>query len=178
MSDSVIPWAAAHQGYLSSLSPWVSSTHVHWVSDAIQPSLPLSSPSPPAFNFSQHQGLSQCVGSSHQVAIVLELKLQHQSFKWIFRIDFFRIDWFDLLVVQGTLKCLLQHHSLKVTILQLLVSFTVQLSHSYIITRKTTAFTIWTFVGKVMSLLFKALSRFDIAVLPRSNRLLILWLQH
>ena len=65
-----------------------TQTHVHWVGDAIQPSHPLSSPSPPAFNLSQHQGLFQWVSSSHQVAKVLELQLQHQSFQWIFRTDF------------------------------------------------------------------------------------------
>ena len=86
-----------------------AQTHVHWVSDAIQPSHPLSSPSPPAFNLSQHQGLSQWVGSSHQVAKVMELQLQHQSFQWIFRIPF-RIDWFDLLAVQGTIQTTVQNH--------------------------------------------------------------------
>ena len=68
--------------------PELAQTHVHWVSDAIQPSHPLSSLSPPAFNLSQHQGLFQWVSSSHQVAKVLELQLQHQSFQWIFRTDF------------------------------------------------------------------------------------------
>ena len=65
-----------------------TQTHVHWVGDAIQPSHPLSSPSPPAFNLSQHLGLFQWVSSSHQVAKVLEFQLQHQSFQWIFRTDF------------------------------------------------------------------------------------------
>ena len=65
-----------------------TQTHVHWVSDAIQPSHPLSSPSPPAFNISQHQGLFKWVSSSYQVAKVLEFQLQHQSFQWIFRTDF------------------------------------------------------------------------------------------
>ena len=69
-----------------------SQTHVHWLGDAIQPSHPPSSPSPPTFNLSQHQGLFKWVTSSHQVATVLEFQLQHQSFQWIFRIDFFRID--------------------------------------------------------------------------------------
>ena len=67
--------------------PEFTQTHVHWVGDAIQPSHPLSSPSPPAFNLSQHQGLFQWVSSSHQVAKVLEFQLQHQSFQWIFRTD-------------------------------------------------------------------------------------------
>ena len=68
--------------------PEFTQTHVHWVGDAIQPSHPLSSPSPLAFNLSQHQGLFKWVSSSHQVAKVLELQLQHQSFQWIFRTDF------------------------------------------------------------------------------------------
>ena len=71
-----------------SLSPGVCSTHVHWASDAIQPSHPLSPPFPPAFTLVQYQGLFQGVGSSHQVAKELELQLQHQSFQWIFRTDF------------------------------------------------------------------------------------------
>ena len=85
-----------------------TQTHVHRVGDAIQPFHPLSFPSPPAFNLSQHQGLFQWVSASHQVAKVLEFQLQRQSFQWIFRTDFFRIDWFDFLVVQGTLKSLQQ----------------------------------------------------------------------
>ena len=72
--------------------PEPTQTHIHWVSDAIQPSHPLSSPSPPAFNLSQHQGLFQWVSSSHKMAKVLELHLQHQSFRWIFRTDFLS-DW-------------------------------------------------------------------------------------
>ena len=89
----------------------------------------------------------------------------------------FRIDWFDLLAVQGTLKSLLQHHYLKVSILQCSVFFMVQLSHPYMTTGKIIALTKWTFVGKVMSLFFNMLSRLDIAFLPRSKCLLIPWLQ-
>ena len=81
----------------------LSQTHVHWVGDAIPLSHPLLSPSPPTFHLSQHQGLFKWVSSSHQVAKVLEFQLQHQSFQWIFRTDFFKIDWLDLLAVQGTL---------------------------------------------------------------------------
>ena len=88
-----------------------TQTHVHWVGDAFQPSYPLSSPSSPAFNLSQHQGLFKLISSSHQVAKGLEFQLQHQSFLWIFRMISFRMDWLDLLAVQGTLKSLLQHHS-------------------------------------------------------------------
>ena len=89
----------------------------------------------------------------------------------------FRIDWFDLLAVQWTLKSLLQHHSSKAPFLWCSASFMVQLSHPYVTSGKTIALTIWTFVGKVMSLLFNMLCRFVIAFLPRSKRLLISWLQ-
>ena len=89
----------------------------------------------------------------------------------------FRMDWLDLLAVQGTLKSLLQHHSSKASILQCSAFFTVQLSHPYMTTGKIIAFIRWTFVGKVMSLLLNMLSRLVIAFLPRSKRLLISWLQ-
>ena len=89
----------------------------------------------------------------------------------------FRIDWLDLLAVQGTLKSLLQHHSSKASILWHSAFFMVHLSHPYMTTRKTIALSIWTFVRKVMSLLFNTLSRFVIAFLPRSKHLLISWLQ-
>ena len=85
----------------------------------------------------------------------------------------FRMDWLDLLAVQGTLKSLLQHHSLKASILQRSALFMVQLSHPYMITGKTIALTRWTFVSKMMSLLFNMLSRLVITFLPRSKRLLI-----
>ena len=89
----------------------------------------------------------------------------------------FRMDWLDLLAVQGTLKSLLQHHSSKASILQHSAFFMVQLSHPYMTTGKTIALTIWTFAGKVMSLLFNILSKLLIAFLPRSKCLLISWLQ-
>ena len=89
----------------------------------------------------------------------------------------FRMDWLDLLAVQETLKSLLQHHSSEASILQRSAFFTVQLSHPYMTTGKTIALTRWTFVGKVMSLLFKMLSRLVITFLPRSKHLLISWLQ-
>ena len=89
----------------------------------------------------------------------------------------FRIDWFDLLAVQRTLKSLLQHHSSKASIFQHSTVFIVQFSHPYMTTGKTIALTRWTFVGKVMSLLFNMLSRLVIAFLTRSNYLLISWLQ-
>ena len=89
----------------------------------------------------------------------------------------FWIDWFDLLAVQGTFESLLQHHNLKASILQCIAFFMVQLSHPYMTTGKTIALTVWTFVSKVMSLLFNMLSRFVIACLPRSKHHLVSWLQ-
>ena len=93
------------------------------------------------------------------------------------RLISFRMDWLDLLAVQGTLKSLLQHHSSKASILWRSAFFTVQLSHPYMTAGKTIALTRWTFVGKVMSLLLNTLSRLVITFLPRSKRLLISWLQ-
>ena len=89
----------------------------------------------------------------------------------------FRMDWLDLLAVQGTLKSLLQHHSSKASILQCSIFFIVQLSHPYMTTGKNIALTRWTFVGKAMSLLFNMVSRLVITLLPRSKHLLISWLQ-
>ena len=116
-----------------------TQTHVHCIGDAIQPSHPLSSPSP-TFTLSQHQGLFQWVGFSHQVAKVLEFQLQHLSFQLIS----FRINWFDLCAVLETLKSLLQHHSSKASILQNLAFFMIQNSHSYRKTGKTIALTMQT----------------------------------
>jgi len=105
----------------------------------------------------------------------LELQLQHQSF--YSGLISFRIDCFDLLVVQGTLKSLLKHHSSKASILWHSAFFMVHLSHPYMTTGKNITLTRWTFVGKVISLLFNMLSRFVIGFLPRSKHLLISWLQ-
>ena len=135
--------------------PKLAQTHVHWVGDTIQPSHPLSSPSSPAINLSQDQGLFQWIGSSLQVAKVLELQLQHQSFQKNIQDWFPRTDWFDLLAVQGTLKSLLQNHSSKASILRCEAFFMVQLSHLYMTTLKIIALTIWAFVSKVKSPLFE-----------------------
>ena len=154
-----------------------TQTQVHQVSDALQPSHPLSSPSPPAFNLSQHQGLFQWVSPSHQVAKVLEFQFSiSPSYEYSGLISF-RIVLFDLLAAQGTLKSLLQHHSSKASILWHSAFCTVQLSHAYMMTGKTIALTRWTFVGKLMYLLFNMLSRLVIAFLPGSKCLLISWLQ-
>ena len=118
--------------------PDFTQTHVHWVSDAIQLSHPLLSPSL-AFNLSQHHGLFKWVSSSHQVAKVLEFQLQHQSSNEYSGLISFRMDWLDLLAVQGTLKSLLQHQSWKASILWHSVFFIIQLSHPYMTTGKTIA---------------------------------------
>ena len=109
VSDSLRPHGLQHTRppCPSPLSEF-TQTYVHWVSDAIQSSNPPSSPSPPSFNLSQHQGLFKWVSCLHQVAKILEFQLQHQFFQWTFRTDSFRMDWLDLLAVQGPLKSLLQ----------------------------------------------------------------------
>ena len=157
--------------------PEFTQTHVHWVSDAIQPSHPLSSPSSPAFNLSQHHSLFKWVSYSNQVAKVLEFQLQYQFFQWTLRTDFFRMYWLDLLAVQGNLKSLLQHHSSRASILQCSTFFIVQISYPYMTTGKTIALTRWTFVDKVMSQIFNMLSRLVITFLPSGKPLLIRWLQ-
>ena len=127
--------------------PEFAQTHVHWVSDASYSNclilcpplllLPSIFPSIRIFPW---------VGSSHQVAKLLEFQLQRQSCQWIFRIDSFRIDWFDLLAIQGTLKSLFQKHSSKASILQHSAFFMVQLSHRYMTTGKTIALTMQAFL--------------------------------
>ena len=146
-----------------------TQTHVHQVGDAIQPSHPLSSPSPPAPNPSQHQSL---LNES-------ALRIRWPKY-WSFSFSIspsneysgqisFRIDQLDLLAVQGTLKSLLQYHSSKASILPDPVFFMGQLSHPCMITGKAIALTMWAFAGKVMSLLFNTLSSFRF--FQRSNRL-------
>ena len=147
------------------------------VGDAIQPSHPLSSPSPPALNLSHTQGVSN----------ESTLHIRWPKY-WSFSFNIspsnehpglicFRMDWLDLLAVQGTLKSLLQHHISKASILLCSAFFTVQLSHPYRTTGKTIALTKRTFVDKVMSLFFSLLSRLVITFLPKSKCLLISWLQ-
>ena len=138
-------------------TPGVYSTHVHWVGDAIQPSHPLSSPSPPPSIFPSIR-----VFSNESVFRIRWPKYWSFSFNIspsneYSGLIFFRMDWLDLLAVQGTLKSLLHHHSSKASILQCSAFFIVQLSYPYMATGKTKAFTKWTFVGKVMSLLFNML---------------------
>ena len=154
-----------------------AQTHVHWVSDAIQLSHPLSSPSLPALNLSWHQGLFQWVSSSNQgpkdwsFSFSISPSNEHSG------LISSRVDCSDLFAVQGTLKSLLQHHSSKASILWDSALFMVQLSHLYMTTGKTIALTIWTFVNKVISLYFNMLSWFVIGFFPRCKHLLISWLQ-
>ena len=136
--------------------PGLTQTHVQQASDAIQPSPPLSSPSPPAFNPAQHQ-----VFSNESVLCIRWLKYWSFNFsispsKEYSRLISFRINRLDLLAVQGTLKSILQHHSSKASILWHSAFFIVQLSHPYMTTGKTIALV--KFVGKVMSLLFNMVS--------------------
>ena len=152
--------------------PEFTQTHVHQVSDAIQPSYPLSSLSPPA-----PIPPSIRVFSNESTLRMRWPKYWSFSFsiipcKEISGLISFRMDWLDLLAVQGTLKSLLQYYSSKASILLCSAFFTVQLSHPYMTTGKTIALTRWTFVGKVMSLLFNMLSRLVITFLPRSKCLL------
>ena len=146
----------------------LAQTHVHGISDAIQPSHPLSSPSRV---FSNDSGL--CIRGSKYWSFSFSISTSNE-YSGLITI---RMDWFDLFAVQGTLKSLLQHHSSKASILQCSAFFIVQFSHSNVTTGKTIALTRWTFVGKVMSLLNKMLSRLVIVFLPRGKHLLILWLQ-
>ena len=142
MSDSLLPYGLQDARLPCPLpTPIVYSNSCplsRWCHSTIS-----SSVIPFFFNLSQHQGLFQWVSSSHQVAKGLEFQLQHQSFQWIFRTDFFffRIDWLDFLAVQGTPKSLLQHHSSKASILWHSAFFIVQLSHPYMTTGKTIALT-------------------------------------
>ena len=114
--------------------PDIAQIHAHQVSDAIQPSHLLSSPSPLAFNLSQHQALFQWVGSSYQVAKALEFHFSISPSNEYSELISFKIDWFHLLAVQGTLKSLLQHHNSKASVLQHSAFFMVQFSYSYMTT--------------------------------------------
>ena len=152
-----------------------TQTHVHQVSDAIQPSHPLSSPYPPAPNppppHSKESTL--CVRWPKYWSFSFSISPSNEHPGLISS----RMDWLDLLAVQGTLKSLLQHHSWKTSIFRHSAFFTVQLSHPYVTTGKTIALIRWTIVGKEMSLLFNMLSMLVITFLPRSKHILISWLQ-
>ena len=171
MSDSLQPHGLQHTRLpCPPPSPGVPSNSrplSQWCHPTISSSVTPFSSCPQSFSASGSFPVSWLFASGGQK--VLELQLQHQSFQWIFRVDFFRIDWFDFLAVQETLKTLLQHHNSNASILLCLAFFMVQLSHLYMTTGKTTAFTIWTFVSKVISLLFNMLSKFVIAFLQGAS---------
>ena len=154
--------------------PESTQTHVHWVGDAIQPSHPLLL-LPSIFSsiriFSNESALHIKWPKYWSFSFNISHSNEHTG------LISSRMDWLDLLAVQGTLKSLPQHHSSKASILLHSAFFIVQLSHPYMTTGKTIALTRWTFVGKVMSLLFNMLSRLVITFLPRSKHLLISWLQ-
>ena len=145
VSDSLWPHGLQHARlHCPSPTPGAYSNH-QWCHPTISSSvIPFSS----CLQSFPASGLFKWVDSLHQVARVLEFQLQHQFFQRIFRTDSFRIDWLDLLAVQGTLKSLLLHHSSKTSILRCSVFFTAQLSHPYMTTGKTIALTRQTFVGK------------------------------
>ena len=153
--------------------PKYTQTHVHRVGDAIyhlilcRPLL-LLPPTPPSIRvFSNESTLRMRWPKYWSFTLSISPSNEHPG------LISFRMDWLDLLAVQGTLKSLLQHHSSKASILQCSAFFTVQLSHPYMTTGKIIALTRWIFLGKVMSLLFNMLSRLVITFLPRSKRLLI-----
>ena len=154
-----------------------AQTYVHRVGDAIQPSHPLSPlfllpPIPPSIRaFSSESNLHVRWPKYWSFSFSISPSNEYPG------LISFRMDWLNLLSVQGTLKSLLQHHSSKASVLWCSAFFTVQLSHPYMTTGKTIALTRQTFVGKVMSLLFNMLSRWVIPFLPRSKSLLISWLQ-
>ena len=154
----------------------LTQTHVHRVSDAIQPSRPLSSPSSPAFYLSQHHVFSDEFVLCNRWPKFWSFSFSISPSNEYSGLISFRMDWLDPLAVQGTLKSLLQHHSSKASVLQCSAFFIVLLSHPYVSAGKIIALTRWTLVGKVMSLLFNMLSRLVIAFFQGAS-VLISWLQ-
>ena len=178
MSDSATPWTAARQASLSitnsqnllkllSIEPVMQSNHLILCC----PLLLLPS------NFSSIRVFSNESAIHMRWPKYWSFSFSISPSNKYWGLIFFRMNWLDLLVVQGTLKSLIQHHSSKASILLHSAFFTVQFSHAYMTTWKTTALTRRNFVGKVMSLLLNMLSRLVITLLPRSKRLLISWLQ-
>ena len=178
VSNSATPWTAAHQASLSITNSWSSLRLISI--ESVMPSnhfilyCPLLlSPSifPSIRGFSSKSALHMRWPKYWSFSFNINPSNEHP------RLISFRMDWLDLLAVQGTLKSLLQHHSSKASILRCSAFFIDQLSHPYVTTGKTIALTRWTFAGKVISLLFNMLPSLVIAFLPRRKRLLILWLQ-
>ena len=178
MSDSLRPHESQHASLpVHHQLLEFTQTHVHQVGDAIQPSHPLSSPLllPPILPsirvFSNESTFRMRWPKYWSFSFSISPSSEHPG------LISFKMDWLDLLAVQGTLKSLLQQHSSKASILWCSAFFTVQLSHPYMTTGKTIALTRQAFVDKVMSLLLNMLSRLVITFLPRSKRVLISWLQ-
>ena len=172
------PWTAARQASLSITDSW--SLLKLMSIESVMPSnhlilcrpLLLLPPIPPSIRVFSNESTLRIRWPKHwSFSFIISPSNEHPG--WIS----FRMDWLDLLAVQGTLQSLLQHYSSKASILPRSAFFTVRLSHPYMTTGKTTALTRWTVVGKVMSLLFNMLSRLVITFLPRIKRLLISWLQ-
>jgi len=173
----VTPWTAAHQASLSITNSWsllklmsiesvMPSNHLILCRPLLPPSIfpsirVFSNESVLPIRWSKYWSFSFSISPSNDCSGLIS----------------FRMDWLDLLAVQGTLKSFIQHHSSNTSILWCSAFYIVQLSHPYMTTGKAIALTVWTFVGKVMSLLFNTLSRFVIVFLPRSKCLLISWLQ-
>ena len=169
-------WTATQQASLS-FTVYLSLLKLMSMSQWYHPTISSSAAPFSALNLSQYQGLFQEVSSSHQWPKYWSFSFSTSPSNEYSGLISFRIDWFDLFAVQGTLKSHLQHHSWKVSILQHSAFFIVHLSHPYMITGKTIALTRQTFISKVMSLVFNTLSRLVITFLPRSKSLLILWLR-
>ena len=178
ISDSATPWTAARQASLSITNTWsllklmpiesmMPSNHLI----LCPPLLLLPSIFPSIRAFSNESVLHIRWPKYWSFSFSISVSNEYS------RLSSFMMDWLDLLAVQGTLKSLLQHHSSKASIFGGSAFFIIQLSHPYMTTGKTIALTRWTFVGKVISLLFNTLSRLVITFLPRSKRLLISWLQ-
>ena len=164
-----LPWPSLSPVVHSDSCPLIQWCHPT-ISSSVVPfsSCPQSLPASGSFQMSQlFASGGQSIGVSASMS-VLPMNTQDISF---------RVDWLDLLAVQGTLRSLLQHHSSKASILWYSAFFTVQLSHPYMTTGKTIVLTRWTFVDKVMSMIFNMLSRLVITFLPKSKHLLISWLQ-
>ena len=175
----VTPWITARQASLSMTNTQSSRklTSIELVMPSshlilCRPLLLLSSIPPSIRVFSNESALHMRWPKYWSFSFSISLSNEHPG------LISFRMDWLDLLAVQGTLKSLLQHHSWKASVLQPSAAFIVQLSHPYMTTGKTIALTRWTFVGKVMSLLLNMLSRLAITFLPRRKHLLISWLHH
>ena len=178
MSDSAAPWTAARQASLSIINsqslPKLTSIESVMPSNRLILCYPLLLPPsifPSIRVFFSESGFHIRWPKYWSFSFSISPSNEYSG------LIFFRMDWLDLLEVQGTLKSLLQHHSSKASVLWCSAFFTVQVSYPYMTTGKTIALTIWTFVSKVMSLLFNTMSRLVIAFLPRSQSLLISWLQ-